>query len=70
MSKPRALDSYECDNCGEWSHHVQDIPTAPHGRPQFCPYCGYRALTWRTDNNWKLVGTEYEVIKTFAPAPK
>ena len=52
---PITLDSYECRNCGEWSHHEQNIQTAAHGKPNYCPYCGHESLRWRTDNNWQLL---------------
>ena len=54
------LDSYECTHCGEWSHHRQNTPTAPHGEPSHCPYCGNETLRWRTDANWQLA----EVLDT------
>ena len=52
------LDSYECTNCGAWSHYAPPI-SDDDTLPQYCPYCANETLMptleWRADTLYSLV---------------
>jgi len=51
------LDSYECTNCGSWSHYPQAI-SDDESTPLSCPYCAHETLdttlVWRSDTMYAL----------------